>query len=314
MTINELLLEGRKRLSRKESADSSSSGLETRVQDAAIALESEVLLAHVLDVRREDLIRDGESLEEGVAPEDSDRDLFFKYCDEVSSGKPIAYITRSKEFYGMDFYVDERVLIPRPETEMIVDEVLTWLAARPQEEQDKEVRMLDVGTGSLCITAALIRHYGHIFGHAVDISEDALEVARVNRDAHGLDTHVEIYWSDLLSEVDERDFDVIVANLPYIGEGESKIVDPGVEKNEPSGALFGGENGLELYKKMIQQIFESGVSFNLMICEFGDGQVSGVKEMLNNFFEQGGGQGIGYEWEIKSDLAGIPRIFIVRRV
>jgi release factor glutamine methyltransferase len=306
MTINELLLEGRKRLSRKESV----SGLEAHVQDAVIALEAEVLLAHVLGVRREDLVRDGTSLEEGVAPGDSDRDLFFKYCDEVSSGKPIAYITGSKEFYGMDFYVDERVLVPRPETEMIVDEVLDWLAARPQEEQDKEVRMLDVGTGSLCITAALIRHYGYIFGHAVDISEDALEVARVNRDAQGLDTHVEIYWSDLLSEVDERDFDVIVANLPYIGEGDSKIVDSGVEKNEPSSALFGGETGLELYKKMIQQILDSGMNFNLMVCEFGDGQGAEVEKMLSNFFEQGS----GYEWGVKSDLAGIPRIFIVRRV
>jgi release factor glutamine methyltransferase len=310
MTINELLLEGRKRLSREESA----LGLEARVQEAVIALEAEVLLAHVLDVSREDLIRDGVSTLSGVAPSDGDRDLFFKYCDEVSGGKPIAYITREKEFYGMDFYVDERVLVPRPETEMIVDEVLSWLASRAEEDKEKEIRLLDVGTGSLCITAALIRHYGHIFAHSVDISEDALEVARINRDSHGLETHVEVYWSDLLSEVDEQDFDVIVANLPYIGEGESKIVDSGVERNEPSSALFGGDSGLELYKKMIQQILDKKVRFDLMVCEFGAEQVDAVKEMLNNFFEQEEGGVSGYEWGIKSDLAGIPRIFIVRRV
>ncbi len=290
MKIVELLLEGKRELSNGNSA----------------SLDAEVLLAHVLDCGREALIRDSQ---EEVT--EDDRQVYLKYVEQVSQGKPVAYLTHEKEFYGMDFYVDERVLIPRPETEMIVDEVLGWLAGRSSSDGadlSREIRMLDVGTGSLNITSAIIRHFGHVYAHAVDISEEALEVARINRDSHGLETHVEIYQSDLFSNVDDKDFDIIVTNLPYIGEKVNRNVNEDVEKYEPSAALWGGGDGLELYKKMIQQILDKNIDFNLLVGEFGSGQVDAVSVMLSNFFEQ------GFEWEIKADLAGIPRIFVVRRI
>ena len=288
MVINELLLEGRKRLS--DGADASG------------ALETEVLLAHVLGCSREELLRDGVSRE----VDSSDEALFFKYVDEVAEGKPVAYITGLKEFYGMDFYVDERVLVPRPETEMVVDEVLDWLGGNQARfVENREAKMLDIGTGSLNITAAIVRHFGHVYAHAVDVSEDALEVARMNREAHGLETHVELYESDLLSNVDEKRFDVIVANLPYLAEN--------VLKFEPSCALFGGSDGLELYKKLIQQISDKKLGFDLMVWEFGFGQAPAMREMLSKFFDQGF-CGRKYEWELKNDLSGVPRIFVVKRI
>jgi release factor glutamine methyltransferase len=295
MKINELLLEGRKKLSDlTEGADSSIS-----------ALDSEVLLAYVLGCSREELLRDADSCE----VDDIDHKLFLKYCIEVAGGRPVAYVTGKKEFYGLDFYIDERVLIPRPETEMIVDEVLGWLGGRSDETREKEVRLLDVGTGSLNITTAIVRKHGHVFAHAVDISDEALEVAQMNREAHGLETHVQLYQSDLLSAVEETDFDVIVTNLPYIGEDMHRNLDSSVERFEPSQALFGGSDGLELYKKLIQQILDKNVRFDLLVGEFGYGQAEAVEEMLNKFFDQDS----GCLWEVKKDLAGIPRIFVVKK-
>lgn len=289
MLIKDLLLEGKKKLCRLSTAD----------------LDAEVLLAHVLGMRREDILRDSDSLE----VEDVDMEVFLRYCDEVVSGRPVAYITGLKEFYGLDFHVDERVLIPRPETEMIVDEVLGFLKGWAEDGRQEEIQLLDVGTGSMNIATAIVKGHGHVFAHAVDISEDALEIARMNRELHDLGTHVQLYQSDLLESVDERNFDVIVANLPYISEGDDKILDKNVEKFEPSGALFGGADGLELYKKLIQQILDKKVDFNLLVGEIGSGQEDSVRAMLSNFFEQEN----GVTWEIKDDLAGIPRIFVVKK-
>lgn len=292
MTIKELLIEGSKRLSRSSSKD----------------LDCEVLLGFVLGVSREKLL--GDFFWE--VPE-GDASLYFRYVDEVAGGKPVAYITHSREFYGLDFYVDERVLIPRPETEGIVEEVLDFLGggrALAYGRACRDALVLDVGTGSLCITAAILKNFENAFAYAVDISDDALEVARMNREYHGLETHCEIFQSDLLSNVEETKFDVIVANLPYVTDDASgELLSEGVKKFEPSSALFGGGDGLELYKKLIQEIVEKKVEFDLLVCEFGFGQAGGVEELLSKNFDQK-----KFKWEIKKDLAGIDRIFVVRKV
>lgn len=309
MLIKDVLLEGKKRLLNLHG----SKGFPEAMANAAACLDAEVLLGFALGVSREDLLRDSVSGEVS----ETEQKVFLKYCDEVASGRPVAHVTGSKEFYGLDFFVDERVLVPRPETEMIVDEVLGWLEARGVEDQEREVRLLDVGTGSLNIATAIVKGYGHVFAHAVDVSESALEVARMNRQNHGLETHVQVYQSDLLESVEERDFDVIVANLPYIGEVRNRNLADSVGKFEPSEALFGGHDGLELYKKLIQQILEKKMEFDLFVGEFGHGQAKAMRGLLSKFFEQGdsGKSGdFGYEWEIKNDLAGIPRIFVVKRV
>lgn len=321
MKVSELLAEARKRLvfGGAEGADKSA---DKGVDDAS--LEAQVLLCFVLGVSREWLVTHSD-----FEVAEADAVSYARYVDELIAGRPLAYITQSREFYGLDFYVDERVLIPRPETEMIVDEVLGYLRGRGDlidsrddlafgEMRPKEVKMLDIGTGSLNITASVLRNFDGVFAHAVDVSEDALAVARMNREYHGLETSCEIYQSDLLSEVDEDFFDVIVANLPYVVPGiGANGASKNVQKFEPSIALYGVDSavdsdGLGLYKKLIQQLREkdgTGVDFNLLAGEFGVGQKDAILELLNKNFEQK-----KYSVEIKNDLAGIPRIFVVRKV
>lgn len=264
------------------------------------ALDAEVLLAHSLDVDREYLVRNfSDEVDEAVA------DLYRGYLRRVAEGEPIAYITGSKEFHGLDFYVDDRVLIPRPETEQIVDRVLDYV--REHSDGVRRFKILDVGTGSGNIAVSLAKKIDDNsleVVEAVDVSDKALEVARLNAEQHGVDHLVHFFESDLLEFVDEGErYDVVVANLPYIGEDTNRFVSAETEKYEPNVALFGGTDGLRLYDKLFQQIKDNDVSFDLMIGEFGFAQREGVASLLNRYFPQ--------RWAIVQDLAGIDRIFVV---
>jgi len=278
------------------------------VRDAAF-IDSEVVLAHILGETKEYLLAHGD---EEVSS--SDELLFNSYIDRIVLGEPVAYITCRKEFYGNDFFVDKRVLVPRPETEMIVEKVIEFLEAVVKYgDGSRKLKLVDVGTGSGNIAISIAKHFRDYLDDpldevfAVDISEDALEVCRINIGQHGLEDKIQAFASDLLEFLEEGEScDIIVANLPYIGEVEDRFVEKNVEDFEPNVALFGGNDGLELYKKMFQQIKEKDVKFRLMIGEFGFAQGEKMKELLSKYFEQD-------EWKIEEDLAGIPRIFIVKK-
>lgn len=290
------------------------------------SLESELVLAFVLGMSREEVI----AHDDVDVTADVSIKLFLKYIDELACGKPLAYILKSKEFYGADFYVDERVLVPRPETEMLVDAVLGYLNERAFVDKDyvarvneeavsiaesidlgKDFRVLDIGTGSGNIVSAILRNFDNSVGVACDISRDALDVSRSNLEYHNLEDRVELVESDLLEAFDEgEEFDVIVTNPPYVAEVASDgnfVADENVAKHEPAGALFAGKDGMDVYKKLVQQLVEKKIGFNLFAGEFGAGQKEAILELLNKNFVQ------GFEIEIRKDLAGIPRIFVVRR-
>lgn len=251
-------------------------------------LDCELLLGFILGEKKEYLLAHGE---EEISPEDEK--LFWSYVARAKSGEPIAYIIGEKEFFGLDFFVDSRVLIPRPETEFLVEKVLEFVPVR---------KIIDVGTGSGCIGVAIARNLPESEVQMVDISEEALEVARLNVARHEVEDRIQLYQSDLLEAADDY-YDVIVANLPYIGELKHRFVAENTEKFEPSVALFGGEDGLGLYKKMFQQIRDRNIGFKLLVGEFGFDQSPDLEKLLNNYFEQ--------KWKIFDDLAGIPRFFIV---
>lgn len=265
-------------------------------------LDIELILAHAMGVERSYLLaHDDEEIDEG------DLLVFNSYLKRVAGGEPVAYITNEKEFFAHNFFVDSRVLIPRPETEMIVEEGMEYLQAI--DDLGRRFKILDVGTGSGCIPLSILKSFegrGEIArADMVDISGEALEVARINAEQFLLDDRVEIFESDLLENIEEGEFyDVITANLPYIGEVENRHVSVETEKFEPGLALFGGDDGLELYNKMFQQILAKGIRFGLFVGEFGFGQGGGMRELLSKYFDQ--------KWEVKEDLAGIERIFIVR--
>jgi release factor glutamine methyltransferase len=285
MTIRELKKKGAEVLSGKQTA----------------VLDCEVLMCFLLGKTKEELITDdNEEVDKfNVA-------MFMEYVRKVAKGYPVAYVTGEKEFYGLDFFVDERVLVPRPETELLVEKALEYLnSAREYKER---LRMLDVGTGSGNIPVAVAKNFdcdaiAEI--EAVDISEGAVEIAKINAAQHGVENTINVFESDLLEIVEDKEcFDLITANLPYIGRVENNFVEDGVKMNEPALALYGGSDGTELYKKMFQQIVDKNVDFECLIGEFGFGQRKQIEEVLNKYFER--------KWEIFKDLAGVDRIFVVK--
>lgn len=266
-------------------------------------LDVELILAFTLGVEKEYLIvNSDEEIDDGL------KELFFHYLGRVREGEPIAYIIQNKEFYGLDFYVDSRVLIPRPETERLVEKVIEFLENK--FDGTRRLRVLDVGTGSGNIAVSVAKYF---FDQGLDIIEevralefdpDAAEVARINVEQHGVDHLVNVFQSDLLEAVDdEESFDVIVANLPYIGQEKNRFVSASAEKYEPNIALFGGKEGLELYNKMFQDMIARGICSSFVAGEFGFAQREDMGGLLSKYFDQ--------KWEIEKDLAGIDRLFVI---
>ncbi|MBD3360799.1 peptide chain release factor N(5)-glutamine methyltransferase [Candidatus Peregrinibacteria bacterium] len=268
------------------------------------SLNCEVLLAYVLGVGKEYLFAHSEEKVDGELVK-----LFYNYLRRVKEGEPVAYITGEKEFYGLKFYVDKRVLVPRPETEQLVDKVLDFL--NDNVNKCRKFRILDVGTGSGNIAVSVVKKFNDSDCYikdvdAIDKNYQALEVAEINVGQHGFDDRIHVYQSDLLEYLEKNEkYDVIVANLPYIGREKNRYISADTEKHEPNDALFGGKNGLELYKKMFQQVIEKNVNYDVIIGEFGFAQCKDMELILNKYF--------AHNWSIEKDLAGIDRIFTITR-
>ncbi len=205
------------------------------------ALDARLLLQHVLGRDHAYLIAhdsDALSPEQAIA--------FDALVRRAAAGEPIPYLTGTAPFFGLDFDVTPAVLIPRPETEQLVEEALAW--ARPRGRQ----RVVDVGTGSGCIAVSLAIALPEAEMWAVDISADALDVARRNAERI-VPGRVAFRQSDLLSGVDKR-FDLVAANLPYISDGEWTELAVGVKSYEPALALRGGADGLDLIRRLLIQL------------------------------------------------------------
>lgn len=185
---------------------------------------------------------------------------FEKVQNALSNKIPLPYIIGEWEFYGNSFKVTPDTLIPRPETEELVEHALAWLAKNPQAKQ-----VIDVGTGSGCIAITLGLQQPNLNIHAVDVSEAALQVAKDNAINHGVDKQIKFRQQDLL-EGDVESYDLIVANLPYIPTETLKGLE--VAKYEPWLALDGGESGLDLIEKLLQQSTQKISKNFCIILEF----------------------------------------------
>ncbi len=258
-------------------------------------LGAELLLAFVLSKSREYLLSHGD---EDVSSGFLQR--FYDLFDRMMAGEPVAYLVGRKEFFGLDFMVDKRVLIPRPETEHLVERVLDFSRSFPAE---KLLRILDVGTGSGCIAVALAKHLPSARITAVDISEEALEVARMNAGHNGVQDRVTFLKSDLVQSAD-GDFDVIVANLPYIGEKRFGFVSKSATDYEPHVALFGGEDGLALYRKFFEQLSQKKMRPRLLAGEFGFLQKDELIKIFQQVFPE-------FTIRFEQDYAHIDRMFVV---
>ena len=207
------------------------------------------------------------------------------------TGEPAQYITGHQEFFGRDFLVSPAVLIPRPETEHLIEAALEFI---PREAT---LNILDVGTGSGCIAVTLAREFPESTLMAVDISSEALEIAQAN--AARLETKIEFRQSDLLSEIEPgRLFDVIVSNPPYVGECEADKVQKQVRDFEPHCAVFGGQRGMDIIERLVPQAWQHLKPGGWFLMEIGYSIAEPVHEVMREW----------HDFRVVPDLQGIPRV------
>jgi release factor glutamine methyltransferase len=249
-----------------------------------------------------------------LSPEEQAR---YEYAlKQRSSGIPAQYITGHQEFWGMDLIVSPAVLIPRPETEHVIETVLarsgtgcvepalslskgrTFLSDQPPSKDSSDFRIVDVGTGSACIALALAKELPHAEIHATDISSDALEVARANTARLELESRIRFHEADLLAGFEPNSFDFVVSNPPYVGESEEDSVQLDVRKHEPRNAVFAGPTGLEVIARLIPQAHKVLKPGGWLVMEISETIAEKVRELLNGWNEV----------QITNDLQGIPRV------
>lgn len=236
---------------------------------------------------------------------------------ERSRGVPAQYITGHQEFWGMDLIVTPAVLIPRPETEHVIETVLelqasVWTSAlRPQTSigidaelrgPKAKVRIVDVGTGSGCIALALAKELPQVEIHATDISPAALEVARANAARHQLENRIQFHQGDLLAGLPGA-FDFVVSNPPYVGEAEEDTVQMEVRKFEPRMAVFAGRTGTEVIARLIPEARPLLHPGGWLVMEVSGVIALEVRELLQ------GWQSV----EIKLDLQSIQRVAVAQK-
>jgi release factor glutamine methyltransferase len=225
--------------------------------------------------------------------------IFRAGVERRRAGEPIQYITGEAEFYGLSFKVNRDVLIPRPETEHLVEKAIEL--ARGFERQ----RIADIGTGSGAIAVALASQLPNARIHATEKSTAALKVARANATRNGVAERVRFHEGDLLAPVAGKLFDLIVSNPPYVPESDRDSLAVEVRDYEPAQALFAGPDGLKIYRRLIPVAFGALFHGRYLALEIGFGQEVAVNALL----AAAGFIGI----EFTKDLQGIPRVAIARR-
>jgi len=218
-------------------------------------------------------------------------------------GVPAQYITGHQEFWGLDFIVTPAVLIPRPETEHLIETVLQEAMAGGGARPARALRIVDVGTGSGCIALALAKEVPQAEIHATDISPAALEIARANAARLQLDDRVQFHESNLLQGIEPNWFDFVVSNPPYVGESEADHVHLEVRKFEPRQAVFAGPTGLEVIERLIPQAHCVLKPGGWLVMEISGTIAEGARRLL------AGWNGV----RITNDLQGIARVISARK-
>ena len=258
------------------------------------SLDSELLLSKVLDIRREDLLI---NLHKRI-----EKKKFKKYKKLLNKRKnkePIAYILKKKEFWKLDFYVDQSVLIPRPETEIIVEEVLKFY------NYNSSKNFLDIGTGTGCITISILRERPKCKATAIDISKNAINVAKFNAKMHHLQNKIKFINIDI-DKFSYNKYDFIISNPPYINIIDLKRLDLGIKLYEPIIALEAGIDGLSEIKKIIRKSRTLLKNNGKLIFEIGNKHIEIImKLLLDNGF---------YINKICKDIQSNPRVVISTKI
>lgn len=254
-------------------------------------LSAQVLLSHILGIPRMDMLLDMHA----VVPDEACRQM-QRLCSRRSRGEPVAYLTGFKEFYGLDFEVDAQVLVPRPETELIIDDM------RRRFGPNECLKALDLGTGSgvLAVTCAAIFPCFQVT--AVDISAGALRIARRNAQSHAVGARVSFVQGDLSESLRLSDFDVVMANLPYVPLAVMAAISSEVVDHEPHLALFSGPDGLNCYRRLALCLAGKMKEGAMMWCEIDSSQGAAMKDLFS---------AVSKQVSILKDYAGHDRIAVV---
>jgi release factor glutamine methyltransferase len=280
---------------------------------ASYTLAAELLLLHVTSQNRTWLY----SHPEEILPE-SVAESYFALLTRRGSGVPTQHLTGKQEFWGLQFEVNPDVLIPRPETEHLIEVALDRLAVREiragrhQQLSGENLTLVDIGTGSGCMAITLAKELPAATVYATDISETALAVAHKNAALHGLSERIHFLRSNLLEAfappagTSRPLFDLIISNPPYVSLREEDSLPVEVRQHEPRTALFGGEEGYELYGVLVPQAAQHLKTGGLLVLELGYNSLPAVEPLLDRS-----------EWSgvsVMKDLAGIPRVISAERL
>ena len=235
-------------------------------------LDSEILLSKILGKSREEILITPESKIKFKAEKD-----FKNFIKRRTLKEPIAYITQEKEFWSKRFEVSKHTLIPRPETELMVEKLI-------EIYNDKKISILDIGTGSGCIIISLLSELNNSRGIGLDISKEALIIAKKNAEKNNIFKKIKFLHGSFL-ELNNRKFDLIVSNPPYIETKALRNLEEDIKKYEPLIALDGGNDGLDVIKKVIYKSKEILKIKGLLALEIGNGQYNKVSKILrkNNY-------------------------------
>jgi release factor glutamine methyltransferase len=268
-------------------------GILSSIDIESAAADADLLLAHSLHLRRIDLIihRDRRLTEEEMAS-------FGSLISRRERREPVAYITGEKEFYSRSFQVNRHVLIPRPETEILVEQAL--------ERAPRGATVFEIGVGSGAVICSILAERSDLRGIGNDISIDALGTARTNASDHGVSGRLKLFAGHTFEGL-RGQMQVIVANPPYISEGDAFALDEEVRLHEPARALFGGKDGLDIVKEIINGAPDHLPPGGFLLMEAGIGQKEAVDSLVK------GKEGLAVRtWKL--DLAGIPRVVIMERI
>jgi len=257
-------------------------------------LDAQVLLAHVLGKPRSWVMAHPEArLSEDKAQS------FQEALQRLAAGTPLPYLIGRREFYGLDFEVNPSVLIPRPETEHLVEAALQWLKEHPARR-----KAADVGTGSGCIAVTLAKSCADLRLLALDVSWGALQTARRNARNHAVQGRIAFVQADLLAPVRER-FDLLCANLPYGSRAHLPPAPPAAVEGEPRLAMQGGEDGLDLIRRFLRTAPACVAAGGLVLLEIEAFQGEAMRRLARQHFP---GAGV----EVRRDLAGLDRLVVVQ--
>jgi release factor glutamine methyltransferase len=257
------------------------------------ARDATLLLLHTLEITRAELLANP-----GHPLTPTQQSAYEALILRRLTNEPIQYITGEQEFYGLALHVTPAVLIPRPETELLVEAVLTAL------DPSQALRILDLGSGSGAIAIALATHLPHAHIIASDISPAALDLARANAAHHNLTARIRFVESDLLSALAPIEtFDAIVSNPPYIPTADRATLHPQVRDHEPASALFAGQDGLDVYRRLIPQARAALAPHGLLALEIGHNQRDPIAALLSAW----------RDLHFVDDLQQIPRVVLARK-